>query len=621
MKFTYDGEARSRIAGFGNLEILAFLEQVPDKIRKQVFGALKPVPAFRPDEPTELKERIKKLAKNLSHAINGSQKANERDWTTLGWVWAGWLRTKYKNAVDLPLERLENEKLSFETFLKAVLSNDEEEKLAQEDISEIYKFSPFSSIVAESELIRSLPTRVELGKQHEARELKTRLATLERKTETIADTLAATTHNSTSATAEQVIKMQSELNRLSDEFLKFVKRSQVSEEQGISRNNLLGKALDTLTHSSDGIFRQLHSYESRVSALDKSNVEFIGAVKRIEGMVKVLQKSMAEHDKDRISSKEPVALASSALVPAVHIEHQRSPNGVQVAALDTLRKLHSALSYNYRAIGLGEKSSEKLALTVAAAISSGQFVQFVGALADLIADATLSSVAGGATVAWDVPSGLFDGSAVSSVMREMSKDSKTSTGLILRGFNKSAFDIYGYELKKILVSRFFGLVKDATKPIVVATALKSDSYLPLTTSTAELGPIIDTALLTWVRPKGEIIFGRMGAIEYASELDEQSDTILTDLSNQIADMPIAKSELWRRNIRYAKAKLAQFVDEKNEIDIEAVESLLTSWVLPWISLQSNGSDEATAFIREHIQVVDVNEALKIAVEKYLAAAA
>jgi hypothetical protein len=622
MVFTYELEAKSRVAGFGTADILAFLELVPERFRDRVFGGLRPIPGFRPDEPRELKERIKKLAKSLSQTVNVSKKGNERDWNALGWVWAGWLQATYKSCVDAALKKHEDEKLGFAAFLKVMLSHEEGNKIAQEDVDEIYKFSPFSSMDAVSELVRSMPTRAELAKKHEVQELKSQLAALEKKVESLNEALASQKKNDTSSLSEQLVKLQSELARISEEFQKLEKRLLLNEEQGISRNNLLGKALESLTHSNDGISKQLSSYEARVSALDKSNAEFIGAVKRIEGIVKVLQKSVVEHDKDRAARKElETAAIASAPGTVIQVEHCRKPEGALIAALDTLQKLHSALTTNYQAIGLGEKASKKLAFTVAASISSGQLTQFVGALADVVADATLSAVAGKATVAWDVPAGLCDGSPVALVLSEVAKSSQSTAGLLLRGFNKSAFDIYGYELKKILVNRLLGLGSEVTEMILVATALKSDACLPFSTSTVELGPVIDTSLLTWVRSKGKITFGQLQAIKYASDTDEQSDTMLTRLANQISDMRIPKSELWRRAARYAKTKLTYFVDADKDVDVEVAESLLMNWVFPWISLQCTSSAEVSAFIRENLHLVDEEGTLGNTVEKYLAAAA
>lgn len=622
MAVTYREEAKSRIASIGYTDILAFLELVPEKVRDSVFAGLKPIPGFRPDEPRELKERIKKLAKSLSHSVNGAHKGNERDWIALGWVWSGWLQAMYKNCFDAALKEYHAEKLDFEGFLKVVLSHEEGDKLAQEDIDEIYRFSPFPSMASVNELVRSLPTRAELAKQREVLELKSRLAALENKVESLGDAVALPKQTDTAATGEQVGRLNSELAKLAEEIQKLEKRAHLTEEQGISRNTLLGKALESLTHSNDGISKQLHSYETRVSALDKSNAEFIGVVKRLEGIVKVIQKSVAELDKDRAARNVPDAVPGmSAPTAANQVEHCRKPQSASVATLDTLQKLHSILAANYQAIGLGDRSSKKLACTVAASISSGQLTQFVGPLADVVADVTLSAVAGKASIAWDVPAGLCDGSTLNLVLNELAQCTPAITGLLLRGFNKSSFDIYGYELKKILVNRLLGLSTEVTETILVATALKSDACLPLGVSTVELGPVIDTSVLTWVRPKGKITFGELHGIELDSDSEDPRDTILTSFANEIADMPIPKSELWRRTARNAIRKFAYFVHEDRDIDLEVVEATLMNWVFPWISLQCTSTDEVGAFIRENLHIVDEQDLLGKTVERYLALAA
>jgi len=621
MAFIYETAAKSRIASFGNADILAFLEFVPEKHRAKVFSGLKPIPGFRPDEPRELKERIKKLAKSLAQTVNGAQKGNERDWSVLGRIWAGWLQTTYKDCVDDAIKQYDIETFGFEKFLNIILSREGGDGLAQEDASEIFRFSPFPSMDMASELVRSMPTRSDLAKQREIDELKSRLLALEEKFGNLGTTLSSTKQENNSAVSEHVVKLQSEIAKYSNELEKLEKRSLLSEEREISQYNAFEKALDSLIHSNDGISKNLHSYEARVSGLDKSNAECIGAVKRIEGVIKVLQKTVVEHDKDRAARKAPESATTASLPASIHIEHCFKPEAASLAKLDSLQKIHAALEINYQAVGLGEKTSKKLAFTVATAIASGQLTQFYGALSDILADATLSAVAGKATVAWDVPAGLCDGASISMVLGEIAKSLQSTSGLLLRGFNKSAFDIYGYELKKILVNRLLGLSTEVIDVILVATAMQSQACLPLSASTVELGPVIDTSLLTWVRPKGKMAFGQLHTLEYASGTEEQSDTMLTALANEIADMPLHKSELWRRSVRYAKTNLTHFADEDADVDMEVVESLLMNWVLPWISLQFTSSDEVAAFIQENFHVVDGQVSIGTAIEKYLAAAA
>lgn len=614
MAFTYGEEAKSRVSSFGSAEILEFLERVPEKYRGKVFGGLKPILGFRQDEPRELKERIKKLAKNLPQVVNGVRKSNERDWNTLGAVWAGWLQSTYKYAEDA-LNKYEVEKFDFEVFLKTILSHEGGNKLAREDVSKIFKFSPFSSLNEEGESFRSIPTLAELAKRNELSELKGRLAAVEKQVDSLSATL--TQKKEVNITNDQVTRLQSEIVKLSEELHKLEKRSLLNEEQGISQNNLLRKALESLTHSNDGISKQLQAYESRVAVLDKSNAEFIGTVRKIEGIVKVLQKSTIEHEKDRALRRDS-ELAVGPDVPASTIQanHFHRPGGAVVADLDTLKKLHATLTNNYQAIGLSEKASKKLAFTVAASISSRQLTQFFGSLADVVADATLSAVAGRGLITWDVPAGLCDGHQVAQVLNKFVKNPHSITGLLLRGFNKSAFDVYGYELKKILVNRLLGLNAQATEIILVATALNSDACLPLSTSTVELGPVVDTSLLVWGRPKGEINYGQLSITEPSANAGEYSDSKLTDLANQIADMPLSKTELWRRSVRHAKTTLTYFVNDNKDVDVDVVESLLVNWVLPWISLQCTSSDDLRKLIRDNLHVIDEYTELANIVEKY-----
>ncbi|KAL0630414.1 hypothetical protein Q9L58_010739, partial [Maublancomyces gigas] len=288
-----------------------------------------------------------------------------------------------------------------------------------------------------------------------------------------------------------------------------------------------------------------------------------------------------------------------------HIDRQLNrPVGVTTHRLDAgnIAKLHqpgplrSGLLNNYLAIGIAESSARKLATAASVALACGQFLQFSGALADIVADATIRAVCGGIYVSWNVPAGLCDSEMSASVLKTAHDTQKTSSALVLRGLNKSAFDIYGYDLRKIFVNRLLGLGSEDDNIAIVGTWLESDATLPERRSTAELGPIIDTDNLSWARPKGDLknyAFIRTPNVNV--ELKEKIIN-LDDLSEQIFTLPVSKSELWTRTVKSALRTMGTLTDFTEQ---DATETLLLNWLLPWIAEQVTLNFDVESVVKEH----------------------
>lgn len=613
MAYVYELEAKSRISNFGLKEITAFLEKVPEKHREAAYIGLKAVQGFRKNEPRELKERIKKLAQNLASFTTAAPRATERDWSALENVWCGWAQYSFPGptADAVKIGRAQNS--TFNEILKSAIGENEDFTIALEDVNELFSFSPFASLDDVSPIVRSLPLRKDLEKKRIIARLPAEIADLKLVVARLNAEVESQKTSHTLADDKTIQKLRLEVDKQSDEIAKFEKRCLVLEELGVSQNNALSRTLDIVSNGNEGLSKRVITVDNRVAAIEKSNVEIVGALRKIEGAVKVLQKTSSENDKERPGKRasESEFIHSQVSKPVGVTTHRLDE--ANIAKLNQPGTLRAGLLNNYLAIGIAESSARKLAAAASVALASGQFLQFSGALADTVADATIIAVCGGIYVSWNVPAGLCDSEMSAAVLKAAHDAQKKSSALVLRGLNKSAFDIYGYELRKIFVNRLLGLGGEDDNIAVVGTWLESDATLPERRSTAELGPIIDTNNLSWARPKGNLKHYASIRTPENAELTEKLIN-LDDLSEQIFALPVFRSELWTRTVKSAVRKMGNLTDFTEQ---DATETLLLNWLLPWIAEQVTSNFDIDSVVKEHFSEVQDNPVLSAAFTKQL----
>jgi len=614
MAYVYGPEAKSRISNFGFKEITAFLEKVPEKHREAAYAGLKAIQGFRKNESRELKERIKKLAQNLASFATVPQRAPERDWSALENVWCGWAQYNFPGAIADAVKNGRAKNSTFGEVLKSVIGESDNFPAALEDINELFSFSPFPSLDDVSPMVQSLPLRKDLEKKRaiarlpaEIAELKLEVARLKTEVENQKINHALTDDKTTQ-------KLRSEVDKQSDEIAKFERRFLVIEELSVSQHSALSRTLEILSNGNEALSKRVIAVDNRVTTIEKSNVEIVGLLRKVEGVVKVLQKTNGEHDKERsgkrASESEPIDRQVSK--PIGVTTHRL--NAANIAKLHQVGPLRAGLLNNYLAIGIAESSARKLAAAASVALACGQFLQFSGSLADIVADATIIAVCGGTYVSWNVPAGLCDSEMSASVLRAFQDTQKGSSGLVLRGLNKSAFDIYGYDLRKIFVNRLLGLGSEEDNIAVVGTWLDSDSTLPERRSTSELGPIVDTNNLNWVRAKGELKNYAFSRTPSVNSEPEHKLMHLDDLSEKLFSSAVSKTELWTRTIKSALKKMGTLTDFTEE---DATETLLLNWLFPWITEQATPNLDIESVVKEHFPEVQENPMLTAALTKHL----
>jgi hypothetical protein len=278
---------------------------------------------------------------------------------------------------------------------------------------------------------------------------------------------------------------------------------------------------------------------------------------------------------------------------------------LQVKTLDGIAAIVESLTGNFCSVGIERDDAESSARIVTAGLVAGQLVNFSGSLADLLADATCASVFGTGHVECDVPMGLCDGKIVLACQEKILAAPENSP-LVLRGANRSAFEIYGAGIRSSVMSRQIGRPDSLAYRALIATASFGPCVLGATESTFALGPTIDCDHLRWSVPKWKKIRpGDLKGVRLENlykphqDLPDLLDTLDTVLGAEKRPTALRRAVL----IRAASAlALIPNIDESARLEL-----LLASWFVP--SLKCQGIAEES--IRKHVHQVLKGGELKL----------
>jgi|GEM_PF-6549214 hypothetical protein len=614
MAIVYEIEAKKRISQLGAKDIVSFLETIPQKFRNLAFQALRPIPGFRKNEPTELKKRIDKLANDLAMSHDSVHRATELDWSVLGHVWVAWGINKFEGGIETAFKSVKEEKCSFKDFIQHIV-DDKEVEFSREDFENIFLFSPFGPSQEVDELIKNIPTREEIEKLHKITKMSSEIVDLKKSVSILSADFEEIKKSQEPQKKDDLNKTRNDLKNIGTEIEKLEKRFSLIEELNASQFKTFNQTLDNLHRSNDMLAKRLSSNETRSTNSEKSINEISANSKKLEGIIKSVQKtaseSAKEHGHRKISEVEHSSGEANVKLPGVEIFQKLA--GETINKLSKPGDLVRALTTNYLSIGIANSAAKKIALSVSVALMTGQLVQFSGSLADTVADASLFVVGGESRLIWNVPAGLCDGDLTAAIIQKALNPKQVIRGLLLRGLNKSAFDIYGYDIRKIVINRLLGIGQKHPELALIATWINSNSTLPDRNSLAELGPIIDTDSLDWSSPKGSVAHYSMPHDGFPIEEEEPNACDLRELRDQFSQMPMLKSELWRRTVRHAIKSMSSI----SGLEVaDATESLLLHWALPWVIVQSSQKLDPSIFFKEYFPEIQDNPQLMAALEKH-----
>lgn len=588
MQIVYTENARKRIGKLGATAISAFLDELPAAQRGRVLAGLPRMQGFRKNSPLEVKERAKTFVNAISHAADHKFREHDIEWKAFTVAWLCWV----KNRFSVDLGEFDGE--SQLELAQHVISTAGELNCAREDLEKLLLFSYFPDDTDGAKFIAARPAEDELRGRRQVAELPSRVDGMSQRLDDLISRVAQVEQMQQQAAPvnvpnEAITALEEHLNAIG-------RRLGVIEERDASLRIELETAIQSLRSAMDtngALVRECHEHTEGATVIVKGISREVPELRhslnnsllRLDELSKQVAEISAQNVTQLCANEAP-SLSNENFERAVAIV-QPAPDS-PIKTLDGIASIVQLLADNFRSVGLEREDAESAARIVGAGLVAGQLVNFSGSLADLLADATCSSISGIGHVECDVPIGLCDGAFVSTCEERLSSSPRNSA-LVLRGTNRSAFEVYGAGIRSQVIGRQIGRPDRFEYRALIATSCVGPSVLDANESTLALGPVIDSDHLRWGIPKWKKI--RLGALH---------DLRLQDFYKQYDDMPDLLNRIsvildgeqrtpaLRRAVLIRAASALELIPDVD--DSVRLELLLASWVVPYLRSQSRAED-------------------------------
>jgi hypothetical protein len=616
MSYQYGQEARERISALGQNKISEFIEEVPHAYRKEYCDRQPAISGFRSRSPTEFKEKQKRL---IGHILNpqGGQKG-DADWKMFANFWVAWARSQLGE--DFPVgDRSAPAADAGPAFLKSLA--DQFPDASRETLERLISFSGFADHADTQAALGRFRPASTLARDRMIDGLPGRLSKIEGYFE-IAETAAE-------EVAEQIVLLESEVAALiknADDVSSRLKNSigdvsdlrslvdeaatrtehlenAIEELDGVGRKTLeavaasdrkaqmVKRGLDALSDKAQGwdeaasLIAELKELVTQIHSREPDRHKAAEAVVVLSARIEELQDSFAKMGTGSGPRPQQVRL------------FEVEPQGplVEIHTVETACEL---ISCNLQASGIVKGAAISVARQILAALAAGQLVQFSGSLADLVAEAVAAAVGGPRSHEWRVPVGLVSDEAAADCLDAIVD---ISGCLVLKGANRSAFEVYGTAIRDVVARRQLSVAVHHRLALVGSWA-QGPAAFPDGGTLAELGPVFDTD--NWAM-RG--VSSRLPHMKYGYLKDDSWDhihgfddnapsTLVADLRQLLDEAKFKPGNLWTRSADRAYLRLRATPGGSEEEDLHAI---LMLWAFPWAKAM-NGPSEDLASVADRI---------------------
>lgn len=607
MSYQYSQEAKQRIAALGQAALMEFIDEVPHGARRAAYDLLPKVPGFRPSTKTEFKEKQKRLLTHLVHPHTSPKEAS--DWMIFTQLWEAWARDRL-GTKTLQFDSYESSPDAGPAFLRDVAKRFP--GAAREDMERLFSFSCFpehpdvvsalacfrpASALARDRIVDELPLRLE-GIERRCEVVETAVAN---KTERIGrlEALSASFTQSVdeaaggiSRNANSIAELRAALDAESARFF--------TTEEAVNALEVSGKKIAEVLNSAiartDAIEQNLKALADRGGELDGIAADLAALKVAITG-ISACEAAWSRSAETIGTLEERVAALESILVGGEvrsgAKQRVRLIESRPECALVDIRSVQDAcdlVASNLQATGIAKGASITSARLVVAALIAGQIVQFSGSLADLVADSVAAAIGGPIFHEWRVPVGLLSDEAAADCVEIVSE---SSSCLLLKGANLSAFEVYGAAIRDVVIRRQF-LGSSCGDFALIASWAQGPAAFPDGGTLAELGPVLDTDTLPMRGMSAklpQLRYGRL-AKEAWIQVDgletDDSIAVTSDMRELLREIGFEGGNLWSRVASRAYTNLRAMPGGKPEGDLH---SLLVSWATPWARATGGPAEE------------------------------
>ncbi|MCP1623611.1 hypothetical protein [Pseudomonas nitroreducens] len=620
MSYLYSQEARERISALGVTMITEFIEEVPHAFRKSFFDRQASIPGFRRGSPLEVKEKQRRLIGHLVHPQPGQK--GEADWQAFASLWVAWAKSRLDSAFPAADKSSQSADAGAEFFIRlAELYPD----APRETVERLAAYSSFAenpamqaalnsfhpaSTLARDRMIDGLPGRLdkiegyfELA-ESAAEETAERVDQLEVNVTATTETVKQLT-GSFAGVDHDVEALRTALRSVTDrlqqlsELAQSTAGAQQEVSHAVARADLRGEHMSTALDSLSVQVADLVAERAQVLAFEEALTTLGARIPDWEvtaATIAALRERLDEHDfrfakpRDETGGQTRVRL----------IENEATGPFVEVSSIDAAWKV---IANNLQACGVVKNDANRCAWHILAAVISGQLIQFKGSTADLIADAVAAAVGGAIFHEWRVPVGLLSEDAATDCLEVVSDSSGC---LLLKGANRSAFEVYGSAIRDLVARRQFTLTVD-TRPVLIASWTHGPAAFPDGGTLSELGPVFDTDEFAMRGVSAQVPlmqFGHLAVEDWKALHGPAESTLLalpSTLRERLAQVDFIPGNLWLRVADRAYAQLRLLSPGPSERTLHVV---LKQWALPWAQSLGGPVDAITRSATELLNEIN-----------------
>lgn len=603
----YSQEAKERIAKQGSAAISDFINSVPSNVRARCLARLPAMPGFRKNSQLELKEKYKKLVHTLSHTADPKFRTDGAEWSAFASIWvrrATSIFGEHNVQGGIPKDTVDEEAIL--TYFNGLVNCRGLDGCSQEELGPLYTFSGFPNSEGVEKLIKNLPLQQTLEQQRKLAKLPDEIEALSvRINQYESDSLklreAIHAFNANIDTKPQTQHLQTEIQALGKQVSSVEQRLKEESQKANDSTSVILSRLSS-TEQANGVSK------TDIARLTKELSDLTAAHSTLQKSLLSVQQSFGELS-DKLDTKlqevRPLRRAAderqydaTVQSPALVSHTLKTGNAKPKRITDPISAV-AHIASNFASVGVQAVEAEEIARVVLAAAAAGQLIQFKGSLGEVLALSACSSLGDGAYVSWNVPLGLCDGGEMRSVLQQIRSDTADAKCLLIRGINKSAFEIYGDDLRELVVARQLGINPEACSWPNLAVWSEGPATLPGSSQLTSLGPVVNSDNLQWGRSKWEK--QRFAAMEFgaiAASLRQKADADeLADLIGELEQTFPSTNQLRRRVLMSAASMLLAL---NNGDSASTFCHTATYWGVPWAVTMGLSRDEIEAATRRSL---------------------
>ncbi|NNB02965.1 hypothetical protein [Pseudomonas fragi] len=597
MSYQYSQEARDRISAFGQIAITEFIEEIPHGIRKTFYDRQPAIQGFRRGSPPEFKEKQKRLVGHLIHSQPGQK--GVADWCTFASLWEAWARNRLGTTFP-PSDILSAAPDAGPVFLTGLAELFPD--AARESMERLLDFSGFAdsneaqvalgrfrqaSTLARDLMIDALPGRLHKIEGYfeiaeaAAEEVAERIDQLESETDILAKGIREVVLT--------VEKSQGDVKELRGALERVAERASGLEEAvdtlGVARQEIT-KVIAAADARSEQFHHSLEVLAEQGRAWDKTQAEVSALKQSIDALCAQEVEwnhavTAVGHLAERIDNLDAaVAKGGNGTATKLQVRLFEVESPGPIVEIHSVKGACELIACNLQTCGVMKGAAIATARQILAALSAGQMVQFSGSISDLVADAVAAAIGGQTFYEWRVPVGLVSDEAAIDCLEVVSE---TSGCLLMKGANRSAFEVYGTAIRDVVTRRQFSLPSYQRLSLIAAWT-QGPATFPDGGTLAEIGPVFDTDNFSMrgVSAKlPELKFGHLvrNSWDQIDGFDDDSPrALVSELKELIEESSFVPGNLWTRMADRAYSRLRTIPGESSEEDLHSV---LTLWALPW----------------------------------------